>query len=218
MRTTRPSSRRDRLERRRRDVSGLRLARSAAGPLPRLSAAGQPDARRSASGRPSNLRIPRSCSTAAAASSCSSGLIVDPQILFPPDTRTPAARRKILRDNFAELYQEVSGVVPAAAAPIWSSTSAPTTARCSATSRTAATGSAASSRARLATSPISRHPDVDRVLRAGDCREGQQRRRSRRRSSRPPTSSRTWRTSTTSSTASFISWMTTASSSRSRTT
>ena len=40
------------------------------------------------------------------------GLIVDPQILFPPSYPYTSGTTKILRDNFAELYREVASVYP----------------------------------------------------------------------------------------------------------
>ncbi len=40
------------------------------------------------------------------------GLIVDPQVLFPPEYPYTSGTTKILRDNFAEMYQEVKGIVP----------------------------------------------------------------------------------------------------------
>jgi SAM-dependent methyltransferase len=43
------------------------------------------------------------------------GLIVDPQILFPPSYPYTSGTTKILRDNFAELYSEVSRLYPLAA-------------------------------------------------------------------------------------------------------
>jgi hypothetical protein len=43
------------------------------------------------------------------------GLIVDPEILFPPSYPYTSGTTKILRENFAELYQEVSRLYPLAA-------------------------------------------------------------------------------------------------------
>jgi hypothetical protein len=40
------------------------------------------------------------------------GLIVDPAILFPPSYPYTSGTTKILRDNFAELYREVVGLIP----------------------------------------------------------------------------------------------------------
>lgn len=40
------------------------------------------------------------------------GLIVDKNILFAPDYPYTSGTTKILRDNFAELYQEASGLIP----------------------------------------------------------------------------------------------------------
>src|SRR5688500_8310225 len=40
------------------------------------------------------------------------GLIVDPQILFPPEYPYTTGTTKILRDNFAELAEEVRGLFP----------------------------------------------------------------------------------------------------------
>jgi C-methyltransferase C-terminal domain/Methyltransferase domain/Putative zinc binding domain len=40
------------------------------------------------------------------------GLVVDPEILFPPSYPYTSGTTKILRENFAELYQEVSGLFP----------------------------------------------------------------------------------------------------------
>jgi len=40
------------------------------------------------------------------------GLVVDPQILFPPDYPYTSGTTRILRENFAELYQEVRTVIP----------------------------------------------------------------------------------------------------------
>src|SRR5262249_3673607 len=42
------------------------------------------------------------------------GLVVDPAILFPPTYPYTSGTTKILRDNFAELYQEVSTLYPLA--------------------------------------------------------------------------------------------------------
>ena len=39
------------------------------------------------------------------------GLIVDPKILFPPEYPYTSSTTKILRENFAELYQECKTVV-----------------------------------------------------------------------------------------------------------
>lgn len=39
------------------------------------------------------------------------GLIVDPQVLFPKEYPYTSSTTKILRDNFAELYQEVSSIL-----------------------------------------------------------------------------------------------------------
>jgi hypothetical protein len=40
------------------------------------------------------------------------GLVVDPEVLFPPDYPYTSGTTKILRENFAELYQETRTVVP----------------------------------------------------------------------------------------------------------
>ncbi len=40
------------------------------------------------------------------------GLIVDAKVLFPPEYPYTSSTTKILRDNFAELYRECSGLVP----------------------------------------------------------------------------------------------------------
>jgi hypothetical protein len=40
------------------------------------------------------------------------GLIVDPQVLFPPEYPYTSGTTKILRENFAELYQEASTIIP----------------------------------------------------------------------------------------------------------
>src|SRR5437764_10257331 len=40
------------------------------------------------------------------------GLVVDPAILFPPSYPYTSGTTKILRDNFAELYAEVSATYP----------------------------------------------------------------------------------------------------------
>ena len=40
------------------------------------------------------------------------GLVVDPQILFPPSYPYTSGTTKILRENFAEMYQEVSKLYP----------------------------------------------------------------------------------------------------------
>lgn len=40
------------------------------------------------------------------------GLIVDPQVLFPPEYPYTSGTTKILRDNFAELYRECSSMFP----------------------------------------------------------------------------------------------------------
>jgi SAM-dependent methyltransferase len=40
------------------------------------------------------------------------GLVVDPQILFPPSYPYTSGTTKILRENFAEMYQEVSNLYP----------------------------------------------------------------------------------------------------------
>jgi hypothetical protein len=40
------------------------------------------------------------------------GLIVDPQILFPPEYPYTSGTTRILRENFAEMYQEVSKLYP----------------------------------------------------------------------------------------------------------
>jgi hypothetical protein len=42
------------------------------------------------------------------------GLIVDPQVLFPPEYPYTSGTTKILRENFAQLYQETCGMVPLA--------------------------------------------------------------------------------------------------------
>lgn len=42
------------------------------------------------------------------------GLIVDPKILFPPEYPYSSGTTKILRENFAELYHECSGLFPMA--------------------------------------------------------------------------------------------------------
>src|SRR5688500_5449095 len=42
------------------------------------------------------------------------GLVVDPAILFPPTYPYTSGTTKILRDNFAELYSEVSALYPLA--------------------------------------------------------------------------------------------------------
>jgi hypothetical protein len=42
------------------------------------------------------------------------GLIVDPQVLFPPEYPYTSGTTKILRENFAQLYQETSAMVPLA--------------------------------------------------------------------------------------------------------
>lgn len=39
------------------------------------------------------------------------GLVVDPRILFPPDYPYTSGSTRILRENFAELYRETSGIV-----------------------------------------------------------------------------------------------------------
>ena len=39
------------------------------------------------------------------------GLIVDPKILFPPEYPYTSSTTKILRDNFAELYQECKSII-----------------------------------------------------------------------------------------------------------
>lgn len=39
------------------------------------------------------------------------GLTVDPEILFPPEYPYTSGTTKILRDNFAEMYQECSGLI-----------------------------------------------------------------------------------------------------------
>jgi len=43
------------------------------------------------------------------------GLIVDPEVLFPPEYPYTSGTTKILRDNFAELYQETCSIVSLAA-------------------------------------------------------------------------------------------------------
>jgi hypothetical protein len=43
------------------------------------------------------------------------GLVVDPAILFPPEYAYRSGTTKILRENFAEMYQECSGLVPLSA-------------------------------------------------------------------------------------------------------
>ena len=43
------------------------------------------------------------------------GLVVDPQILFPPEYPYTSGTTKILRDNFAEMYTEARTVVPLSA-------------------------------------------------------------------------------------------------------
>lgn len=43
------------------------------------------------------------------------GLIVDPQVLFPPEYPYTSGTTKILRDNFTELYQEVKTILPLSA-------------------------------------------------------------------------------------------------------
>jgi hypothetical protein len=43
------------------------------------------------------------------------GLIVDPQVLFPPSYPYTSGTTKILRENFAELYREVAALYPIAA-------------------------------------------------------------------------------------------------------
>ena len=58
------------------------------------------------------------------------GLVVDPAILFPPEYPYTSGTTKILRENFAEMAQEVASLYPLSNRT-WSSTSAPTTARCS---------------------------------------------------------------------------------------
>lgn len=40
------------------------------------------------------------------------GLVVDPQVLFPPEYPYTSGTTKILRENFAELYQEARTVIP----------------------------------------------------------------------------------------------------------
>ncbi|HEY9141073.1 MAG TPA: class I SAM-dependent methyltransferase [Bryobacteraceae bacterium] len=40
------------------------------------------------------------------------GLVVDPQLLFPPEYPYTSGTTKILRDNFAQLYQETGSVIP----------------------------------------------------------------------------------------------------------
>src|SRR5271155_3168067 len=40
------------------------------------------------------------------------GLIVDPKILFPPEYPYSSGTTKILRENFKELYEECSQIVP----------------------------------------------------------------------------------------------------------
>lgn len=40
------------------------------------------------------------------------GLMVDPKILFPPEYPYTSGTTKILRDNFAELYQECTSILP----------------------------------------------------------------------------------------------------------
>lgn len=40
------------------------------------------------------------------------GLVVDPQLLFPPEYPYTSGTTKILRDNFAEMYREVSSMLP----------------------------------------------------------------------------------------------------------
>src|SRR5271154_1042282 len=42
------------------------------------------------------------------------GLIVDKEILFPPEYPYTSGTTKILRDNFADLYRESHGIVPMA--------------------------------------------------------------------------------------------------------
>src|SRR3989338_9517720 len=39
------------------------------------------------------------------------GLIVDPKLIFPPEYPYTSSTTRILRDNFAELYQESSGLL-----------------------------------------------------------------------------------------------------------
>ena len=40
------------------------------------------------------------------------GLVVDPQVLFPPEYPYTSGTTKILRENFAELYQEARSILP----------------------------------------------------------------------------------------------------------
>jgi hypothetical protein len=46
------------------------------------------------------------------------GLVVDPEVLFPPEYPYTSGTTKILRDNFAELYQETRKIVPLAPADL----------------------------------------------------------------------------------------------------
>ena len=111
----------------------------------RLHAAGQPDGADRHGAAPAAGVSGR----AAALPECELvqlGLVVDPAILFPPEYPYTSGTTKFLRDNFAELYSARSPAMLGLARTIWWSTSARTTARCSRTSRRAATAFSASSR------------------------------------------------------------------------
>ena len=128
------------------------------------------------------------------------GLIVDPAVLFPPHYAYTSGTTRILRENFAELYDEVMRLYPISGRRPWWSTSGRTTARCCRTSTSGGhrvCGIEPTDTRKIA--HRARHPDDQRVLRAGGRRAGGARSTGARRSSPRPTCSRTSRTSTRSS-------------------
>src|ERR1043166_7415185 len=58
---------------------------------------------------PAMMLISRRCSLAQL------GCIVDPRILFPPEYPYTSGTTKILRENFAEMYEEASSLIPLSA-------------------------------------------------------------------------------------------------------
>ena len=84
---------RHRRQRRRRPLSGVRIGRPRVGAVPRVSAAGEPDARRSDTRPHEQPAYPAELLRCPTCQLVQLGLIVDPAILFPPSIRTPAARR-----------------------------------------------------------------------------------------------------------------------------
>ena len=114
--------------------------RSPVGTVPGFPAAGEQHAlaRRACRRR---AVVSRRAAASAACHLAQLGFAVRSEVLFPPDYPYTSGSTQVLRENFADLYEEVRVRVRARARTISSWTSARTTARCSRTSRTRGPGS-----------------------------------------------------------------------------